>query len=74
MSGIEDSLAALSERHIQNASQLTYSSGAVCLKIPTQLIRFALVGVLNTFLHLAIVGLLTQLIGLSQLISNVTMY
>lgn len=54
--------------------QLTYSSGAVCLKIPIQLIRFALVGVLNTLLHLAIVGLLTQLIGLSQLISNVAAY
>jgi len=50
------------------------SKKSYCVKIPVQLPRFALVGVLNTLLHLAIVGLLTQSIGLSQLISNVAAY
>lgn len=44
------------------------------MKTTVQLTRFALVGVINTALHLATVGLLTQLLGLSQLVSNVAAY
>lgn len=40
----------------------------------TQLIRFALVGVVNTALHLAVVGVMTQIFGLTQLISNSVAY
>lgn len=44
------------------------------MKTTVQLTRFALIGVVNTVLHLTTVGLLTQLLGLSQLISNVAAY
>ena len=44
------------------------------MKIPVQLLRFAMVGVLNTAIHLAVVGILTQVLGLSQLISNIAAY
>ena len=44
------------------------------MKIPVQLFRFAMVGVLNTAMHLAVVGILTQVFGLSQLISNIAAY
>jgi putative flippase GtrA len=54
--------------------QRSYSSGTDRVKIPVQLIRFAMVGVLNTVLHLAVVGVLTQIFGLNQLISNVAAY
>ena len=44
------------------------------MHISVQLVRFAIVGVLNTVLHLAVVAILTQLFGVSQLISNSTAY
>ena len=44
------------------------------MKTTVQLFRFAVVGLFNTALHLAIVGLLTQRFGLSQLVSNVAAY
>jgi putative flippase GtrA len=44
------------------------------MKTTGQLTRYALVGVLNTALHLTIFGLLTQNFGLSQLLSNVAAY
>ena len=44
------------------------------MKIPVQLFRFAMVGVLNTAIHLAVVGILTEVWGLSQLISNIVAY
>lgn len=44
------------------------------MKTTIQLTRFALVGVMNTALHLATIGLLTQVFGLSQLVSNVAAY
>jgi putative flippase GtrA len=44
------------------------------MKPTVQLFRFAVVGVFNTALHLAIVGLLTQRFELSQLVSNVAAF
>jgi putative flippase GtrA len=44
------------------------------MKKHIQLIRFSLVGLLNTLLHVGILGSMTQLIGLSQLISNSVAY
>jgi putative flippase GtrA len=44
------------------------------LHISVQLVRFAIVGVLNTVLHLAVVAILTQIFGMSQLISNSAAY
>ncbi len=44
------------------------------LKSRTQLLRFALVGVANTGIHLAVVATLTQFLGLKQMISNVAAY
>ena len=44
------------------------------MHISVQLVRFAIVGVLNTVLHLVVVAILTQLVGVSQLISNSVAY
>lgn len=44
------------------------------MRISVQLVRFAIVGVLNTGLHLAVVAVLTQVIGASQLVSNAAAY
>lgn len=44
------------------------------MHISVQLVRFAVVGVLNTALHLAVVAILTQLFGASQLIANSVAY
>lgn len=44
------------------------------MKVSVQLTRFALVGVLNTGLHVFVVGLMSQVFGFSQLASNVFAY
>lgn len=44
------------------------------MKTTVQLTRFAMVGVFNTAVHLTILGLLTQIFGLSQLVSNTAAY
>jgi putative flippase GtrA len=44
------------------------------MKTHNRLVRFGLVGVLNTALHLGVVAMLVQLVGASQLVSNVVAY